>query len=152
MHFQSQCSSLVVRSPGGCLLFFCLGRSTQGGVQFPRQGSSHSTSFGLLCLFVTLISKVSSSSAEHAEVIVEAPFSLIGGELTSLAVRSGHIELDAGLLASLEEPGVLADEVVLPDLDFSCPDLDELPPELKGLGDKVDWDLEEQASSSLCSQ
>ena len=61
----------------------------------------------------------------------------------SLAVRSSRVELDAGLLASLEEPDVLADEVVLPDLDFSCPDLDELPPELEGLGDKVDWDLEE---------
>ena len=57
-----------------------------------------------------------------------------------------------GLLASLEEPDVLADEVVLPDLDFSCPDLDELPPELEGLGDEVDWDLEERASSSLRSQ
>ena len=70
----------------------------------------------------------------------------------SLEVRSGRIELDAGLLASLEEPGVLADEVVLPDLDFSCLDLDELPPELEGLGDEVDWDLEERASLSLCSQ
>ena len=63
----------------------------------------------------------------------------------SLAVRSGHVEPDAGLLASLEEPDVLADEVVLPDLD-------ELPLELEGLGDKVDWDLEERASSSLRSQ
>ena len=61
----------------------------------------------------------------------------------SLAVRSGHVELDAGLLAGLEEPDVLVDEVVLPDLNFSCPDLDELPPELEGLGDKVDWGLEE---------
>ena len=61
----------------------------------------------------------------------------------SLAVRSGHVEPDTGLLAGLEEPDMLADEVVLPDLDFSCPDLDELPPELEGLGDKVDWDLEE---------
>ena len=48
-----------------------------------------------------------------------------------------------GLLVSLEELDVLEDEVVLPDLDFSCPDLDELPPELEGLGDEVDWDLEE---------
>ena len=61
----------------------------------------------------------------------------------SLAVRSGHVEPDVGLLAGLEEPDVLADEVVLPDLDFSCPDLDEFPLELEGLGDKVDWDLEE---------
>ena len=52
----------------------------------------------------------------------------------SLAVRSSHVELDVGLLASLEEPGVLVDEVVLPDLDFSCLDLDELPLELEGLG------------------
>ena len=70
----------------------------------------------------------------------------------SLAVRSGCVEPDAGLLAGLEEPDVLVDEVVLPDLDFSCPDLDELPPELEGLGDEVDWDLEERASSSLRSQ
>ena len=69
----------------------------------------------------------------------------------SLAVRSSHVEPDAGLLAGLEELDVLADEVVLPDLDFSCPDLDELPPELEGLGDEVDWDLEEQASLSLRS-
>ena len=82
VHFWSQHSSLVVRSPGGCLLFFHLRRSTQGGVQFPGCRSSHSTSFGLLRLFVTLISKVSCSSTEHAEVVVEAPFSLIGGELT----------------------------------------------------------------------
>ena len=41
-------------------------------------------SFGLLRLFVTLISEVSGSSTEHAEVVVEAPFSLIGGELTIL--------------------------------------------------------------------
>ena len=61
----------------------------------------------------------------------------------SLTVRSSHVELDVGLLAGLEEPDVLADEVVLPDLNFSCPDLDELPPELEGLGDKVDWGLEE---------
>ena len=61
----------------------------------------------------------------------------------SLAVRSGHVEPDAGLLVGLEEPDVLVDEVVLPDLDFSCLDLDELPLELEGLGDKVDWDLEE---------
>ena len=52
----------------------------------------------------------------------------------SLAVRSSHVEPDVGLLASLEEPGVLVDEVVLPDLDFSCLDLDELPLELEGLG------------------
>ena len=70
----------------------------------------------------------------------------------SLAVRSGHVEPDVGLLASLEELDVLADEVVLPDLDLSCLDLDELPPELEGLGDEVDWDLEERASSSLHSQ
>ena len=67
----------------------------------------------------------------------------------SLAVRSGHVEPDASLLAGLEELDVLADEVVLLDLDFSCLDLDELPPELEG---EVDWDLEEQASSSLRSQ
>ena len=70
----------------------------------------------------------------------------------SLAVRSGRVGLDTGLLAGLEEPGVLADEMVLPDLDFSYPDLDELPLELEGLGDEVDWDLEERASSSLRSQ
>ena len=52
----------------------------------------------------------------------------------SLAVRSGCVEPDAGLLAGLEEPDVLADEVVLLDLDFSCLDLDELPLELEGLG------------------
>ena len=46
------------------------------------------------------------------------------------------MELDVGLLAGLEEPCVLADEVVLLDLN-------ELPPELEGLGDEVDWDLEE---------
>ena len=61
----------------------------------------------------------------------------------SLVVRSGCVEPDIGLLAGLEELDVLADEVVLPDLDFSCPNLDELPPELEGLGDEVDWDLEE---------
>ena len=61
----------------------------------------------------------------------------------SLAVRSGLVEPDVDLLAGLEEPELLADEVVFPDLDFSCLDLDELPPELEGLGDKVDWDLEE---------
>ena len=61
----------------------------------------------------------------------------------SLAVRSSHVEQDAGLLAGLEELDILVDKVVLLDLVFSCPDLDELPPELKGLGDKVDWDLEE---------
>ena len=61
----------------------------------------------------------------------------------SLAVRSGRVEPDTGLLAGLEELDMLADEVVLLDLDFSCPDLDELPPELEGLGDEVDWDLEE---------
>ena len=69
----------------------------------------------------------------------------------SLAVRSGCVELDVGLLAGLEEPDMLADEVVLLDLDLSCPDLDELPSELEGLGDEVDWDLEEQASLSLRS-
>ena len=63
----------------------------------------------------------------------------------SLAVRSSLVELDMGLLASLEEPDMLVDEVVLPDLD-------ELPPELEGLRDEVGWDLEEQANSSLCSQ
>ena len=70
----------------------------------------------------------------------------------SLAGRSGHVEPDAGLLAGLEEPDMLADEVVLLVLDFSCPDLDELPPELEGLGDEVDWDLEERVSLSLRSQ
>ena len=70
----------------------------------------------------------------------------------SLAVRSSHVEPDMGLLASLEELDVLADEVVLLDLDFSCLDLDELPPELEGLGDEVYWDLEERASSSFHSQ
>ena len=54
---------------------------------------------------------------------------------------------DAGLLA-----GVLADEVVLLDLDFSCPDLDELPPELEGLEDEDGWLLAEWEISSLCSQ
>ena len=33
---------------------------------------------------MTLISKVSGSSTEHAEVVVEAPFSLISGELAIL--------------------------------------------------------------------
>ena len=61
----------------------------------------------------------------------------------SLAVRSGLVELDMGLLAGLEGPDMLVDEVALPDLDFSCPDLDEVPLELEGLGDEVDWDLEE---------
>ena len=41
-------------------------------------------SFGLLRLFVTLIGEVSSSSAEHAEVVVKVPFSLISSELTIL--------------------------------------------------------------------
>ena len=67
----------------------------------------------------------------------------------SLAVRSSHVEPDMGLLAVLEEPDVLGDEVVL---DFSCVDLVELPLELEGLGDEVDWDLEEQVSLSLHSQ
>ena len=96
---------------------------------------------------MTLIGEVSSSSAEHAEVILlRRHFHSLAVSLPSfpsLAVRSGRIEPDVGLLASLEESGVLADEVVLLDLDFSCPDLDELPPELEGLGDEVDWDLEE---------
>ena len=61
----------------------------------------------------------------------------------SLAVRSGHVEPDAGLLAGLEELDMLEDEVVLPDLDFSCLNLGELPLGLEGLGDEVDWDLEE---------
>ena len=60
--------------------------------------------------------------------------------------------LDAGLLASLEEPGMLADEVVLPDLDFSCLDLDELPLELEGLEDEDGWLLAEWEILSLCSQ
>ena len=70
----------------------------------------------------------------------------------SLAVRSSRVEPDVGLLAVLEEPDVLGDEVVLLDLDFSCVDLVELPLELEGLGDEVDWDLEEQVSLSLHSQ
>ena len=41
-------------------------------------------SFGLLRLFVTLISEVPGSSAEHAEVVIEAPFLLISSELTIL--------------------------------------------------------------------
>ena len=65
----------------------------------------------------------------------------------SLAVRSSCVVPDAGLLA-----GVLADEVVLLDLDFSCPDLDELPPELEGLEDEDGWLLAEWEISSLCSQ
>ena len=60
----------------------------------------------------------------------------------SLAGRSSRVEPDMGLLASLEEPDMLEDKVVLPDLDFSCLDLNELPLELEGLGDEVDWDLE----------
>ena len=59
---------------------------------------------------------------------------------------------DAGLLAGLEELGMLADEVVLPDLDFSCLDLDEFPPELEGLEDEDGWLLVEQEISSLHSQ
>ena len=47
---------------------------------------------------------------------------------------------------------MLADEVVLPDLDFSCLDLDELPPELEGLEDEDGWLLVEQEISSLHSQ
>ena len=43
---------------------------------------------------------------------------------------------DMGLLASLEELGMLADEVVLLDLD-------ELPPELEGLEDEDGWLLVE---------
>ena len=70
----------------------------------------------------------------------------------SLAVRSSRVEPDVGLLAVLEEPDVLGDEVVFLDLDFSCVDLVELPLELEGLGDEVDWDLEEQVSLSLHSQ
>ena len=93
MHFQSQHSSPVVRSPGGCLLFFRLGGSTRGGVQFPRCGSGRSTSFGLLHLFVTLIGEVSGSSAEHAEVVVEALFLLIGGELTILPPIGSEVQL-----------------------------------------------------------
>ena len=79
---------------------------------------------------MTLIGEVSSSSAEHAEVI-----------LLRRHFHSSAVSLPS--FPSLEESGVLADEVVLLDLDFSCPDLDELPPELEGLGDEVDWDLEE---------
>ena len=59
---------------------------------------------------------------------------------------------DVGLLASLEQLGMLADEVVFPDLDFSCPDLDELPPELEGLEDEDGWLMAEQEISSLHSQ
>ena len=51
---------------------------------FPDEGSGRSASFGLLRLFVTLVSEVSGFSTEHAEVIVKAPFLLIGGELTIL--------------------------------------------------------------------
>ena len=42
-------------------------------------------SFCLLCLFVTLIGEVSGSSTEHAEVVVEALFSLIDSELAILS-------------------------------------------------------------------
>ena len=53
--------------------------------------------------------------------------------------------LDMGLLAGLEEPGVLADEVVLLDLD-------ELPLKLEGLEDEDGWHLAKWEISSLCSQ
>ena len=49
-------------------------------------------SFGLLCLFVTLISEVPSSSAEHAEVVVKTPFSLISGELTILSQLGSEVQ------------------------------------------------------------
>ena len=91
MHFWSQCSSPVVQSPGGCLLFFHLGRSTQGRVQFPRHGSGRSASFCLLHLFVILIGKVSSSSTEHAEVVVEALFLLISSELAILSQLGSEV-------------------------------------------------------------
>ena len=50
-------------------------------------------SFGLLHLFVTLIGKVSGSSAEHAEVVVKALFSLISGELTILSQLGSEVQL-----------------------------------------------------------
>ena len=49
-------------------------------------------SFCLLCLFVTLIGKVSSSSAEHAEVVVEALFLLISGELAILSQCGSEVQ------------------------------------------------------------
>ena len=48
-------------------------------------------SFCLLCLFVTLISEVSSSSTEHAEVVVEVPFSLISSELAILSQLGSEV-------------------------------------------------------------
>ena len=59
---------------------------------FPRHGRGCSTSFGWLCLFVTLVNKVSSSSAEHAEVVVKALFSLISGELTILPQLGSQVQ------------------------------------------------------------
>ena len=69
----------------------------------------------------------------------------------SSPVSSLFAVLWTGLLNS-KEPGVLADEVVLPDLDFSCLDLDELPPELEGLEDEDGWLLVEWEILSLRSQ
>ena len=59
--------------------------------------------------------------------------------LPSLLVRSGlEVPEEDGLLVFLDEPAG-AELVVLPALDFSLLDLDELPPELEDLaGDGVD--------------
>ena len=48
-------------------------------------------SFCLLHLFVTLIGEVSGSSAEHAEVVVKALFSLIGSELAILSQLGSEV-------------------------------------------------------------
>ena len=56
------------------------------------------------------------------------------------------------MLVTLDKPE-LAELEELPALDFSWPELDELPPELEGLvGDEVDWVFVIQEISSLRSQ
>ena len=72
--------------------------------------------------------------------------------LPSLLVKSG-LELEEDwLLVTLDEPELVELEE-LPALDFSWPELDELPPELEGLvGDEVDWVFVVREISSLCSQ
>jgi len=72
--------------------------------------------------------------------------------LPSLLVRSGLEPEEDWLLVALDEPE-LAELGELPALDFSWPELDELPPELEGLvGDEVGWLFVVREISSLRSQ
>ena len=70
--------------------------------------------------------------------------------LPSLLVKSGLEPEEDWLLVALDEPEELAG---FPVLDFSWPELDELPPELEGLvGDRVGWLFVVREISSLRSQ